>query len=80
VTFWLAVVVPGPRRQRGVRAVLSGHGLAVATTTQPDAHRPEEAVWAPLDAEGVRLRLAELAGWHRPAASIARLAECARLV
>jgi hypothetical protein len=80
IPFWLLVVVPGPRRERGVRAALSAHGLAVATTTQPDACRPENAVWAPLDAEGVRLRLAELAGRPRPAASTARLAECARLV
>jgi hypothetical protein len=77
VPFWLLVVVPGPRRERGVRAALSGHGLAVATTTQPDARRPDTAVWAPLDAEGTRMRLAELAGWPRPAASTARLAECA---
>ena len=62
--FWLLVVVPGPRRERGVRAALSGHGLALATTTQPHAGRPDGAVWAPLDAEGVRLRLAELAGWR----------------
>jgi hypothetical protein len=80
VPFWLLVVVPGPRRERSVTAALSGHGLAVATTTQPDACRPEGAVWAPLDAEGVRLRLAELAGWPRPAASTARLGECARYV
>jgi predicted transcriptional regulator len=79
VPFWLLVVVPGPRRERGVTAALSDHGLAVATTTQPDARRPEDAVWAPLDAEGVRLRLAELAGWPRPAASTALLVECARL-
>ena len=78
IPFWILVVVPGPRRERGVRAALSGHGLAVATTTQPDARRPEDAVWAPLDAEGVRLRLAELAGWPRSAASTARLAERVR--
>jgi len=65
VPYWLLVVVPGPRRERGVRAALSGQGLAVATTTQPDARWPDAAVWAPLDAEGVRLRLAELAGWPR---------------
>ena len=80
IPFWLLVVVPGPRRERGVRAALSGYGLAGATTVQPDARRPDTAIWAPLDAEGVRLRLAELAGWPRPAASAARLAECARLV
>ena len=63
--FWLLVVVPGPRRERGVRAALSGHGLAVATTSQPDARRPEEAIWAPLDAADIRLGLADLAGWPR---------------
>jgi hypothetical protein len=80
VPFWLLVVVPGPRREGGVRAALSGRGLAGATTTQPDARRPEDAVWAPLGAEGLTLRLAELAGETRPAESIARLAECARYV
>lgn len=79
IPFWLLAVVPGPRRERGVRAALSGQGLAVATITQPDARRPDTAVWAPLDAEGVRLRLAELAAWPRPVASVARVAEAARL-
>lgn len=37
------------------------------------------AFWAPLDAEGTRLRLGELAGWPRPAESVARVAEAARL-
>ncbi|MDA8039377.1 MAG: replication-relaxation family protein [Actinomycetota bacterium] len=77
--FWVLVVVPGPRRERGVRAALAGTGLAVATATRAHALTPESAVWAPLDAEGTRLRLAELAGWPRPAASVARVAEAARL-
>ncbi|MDA8356635.1 MAG: replication-relaxation family protein [Actinomycetota bacterium] len=79
IAFWLLVVVPGPRRERGVRAALAGSGLAAATTTRTGALAPETAGWAPLDAEGIRLRLAELAGWPRPAASIARVAEAARL-
>jgi len=78
VAFWVLVVVPGPRRERGARAALSGKGLAIASTTQPGALRPTEAVWAPLGAEGTRLRLVDLAGWPRPAASSARLAEAAR--
>ena len=78
VSYWVLVVVPGPRRERGARAALSGKGLAIATTTQPGALRPTEAVWAPLGAEGTRLRLVDLAGWPRPAASSARLAEAAR--
>jgi hypothetical protein len=78
VPFWVLVVVPGPRRETGARAALSGEGLAVATTTQSGARRPTEAVWAPLDANGTRLRLIDLAGWPRPAASTARLAEAVR--
>lgn len=78
VAFWLLAVVPGPRREAGARAALSGWGLAVATTTHTGARTPADAVWAPLDAEGTRLRLAELAGWPRPAASSARLARAAR--
>ncbi|MDA8077234.1 MAG: hypothetical protein M0Z40_18820 [Actinomycetota bacterium] len=42
------------------------------------AVRPTEGIWTPLDAEGTRLRLAELAGWPRPAESLARLARAAR--
>jgi len=73
------VVVPGPRRERGARAALSGEGLAIATTTtHPGAHRPTGAVWAPLGAEETRLRLIDLAGRPRSAASTARLAEAAR--
>ena len=79
VAFWLLVVVPGPRRERGVRAALAGTGLAVATATRSGVRAPEEAVWAPLDADGTRLRLAELAGWSRPAESVARVAEAARI-
>ena len=77
--FWVLLVVPGPRREAGARAALSGEGLAIATTTHPGARRPAEAVWAPLGAEGTRLRLVDLAGWPRSAASTARLAEAARL-
>jgi hypothetical protein len=76
--FWVLVVVPGPRREAGVRGALSGQGLAVATTTQPLALRPADAVWAPLGADGTRVRLAELAGWTRPAESLTRLARAAR--
>lgn len=75
--FWVVVVVPGPRREAGSRAALSASGLAVATTTYSGAVRPAEAVWAPLGADGTRVRLAQLAGWPRPAASRQRLAETA---
>ncbi len=78
IAFWVLVVVPGPRREAGARAALSDEGLAVATTTQPDAGRPTAAVWAPIDADGTRLRLIDLAGWPRPAASTARLAKAVR--
>jgi len=78
VPFWVLLVVPGPRREHGARAALSGEGLAIAITTQPGARRPTEAVWAPLGAEGIRLRLVDLAAWSRPAASTARLADAAR--
>jgi hypothetical protein len=78
VGFWLLVVVPGPRREAGARSALSGRGLAVATTTQPMALRPTDAIWAPLGAEGTRVRLAELARWPRPAESTARLGRAAR--
>ncbi|MGH9070600.1 MAG: replication-relaxation family protein [Acidimicrobiales bacterium] len=79
IAFWLLVVVPGQRRERGVRTALAGSGLAVATATRVGAQAPESAVWAPLDAEGTRLRLGGLAGWPRPAESVTRVAEAARL-
>jgi hypothetical protein len=75
--FWLLVVVPSPRRERGARAALSGQGLAFATTTQPEAVRPTDAIWAPLGADGTRVRLADLAGWPRPPESVVRLARAA---
>ncbi len=78
VPFWLLVVVPGPRREAGARAALGGCGLAVATTTQAGARTPAGAVWAPLDADGVRARLAEMAAHPRPPASSVRLARAAR--
>jgi predicted transcriptional regulator len=78
VPFWLLVVVPGPRREAGARAALGGCGLVVATTTQPGARTPADAVWAPLDADCCRLRLAGLAARPRPAASTARLARATR--
>jgi len=76
--FWVLVVVPGPRREAGARGALSGQGLAVATTTHPEALRPTDAVWAPLGADGTRVRLAELAGCPRSPESLARLARAAR--
>ena len=78
VAFWLLVVVPGPRREAGARLALSGQGLAVATTTHPQAVRPTDAIWAPLGAEGTRVRLADLANWPRPPESTVRLAQAAR--
>ena len=70
--------MPGSRREAGVRGALSGHGLAVATTTASLVLRPADAVWAPLGAEGTRVRLADLAGWPRPPESLTRLARAAR--
>lgn len=78
VALWVLVVVPGPRREVGARLALTGQGLAAATTTQPMAVRPTDAIWAPLGAEETRVRLADLAGWPRPAESLARLARVAR--
>ena len=78
VAFWLLVLVPGPRREVGARCALSGQGLAVAATTQAIAVRPTGAIWAPLGADGTRVRLAELADWPRPTESLARLTLAAR--
>ena len=55
------------------RALLQG----TAHRDRPQPLRPTDAIWSPLDAEGVRLRLGELAGWPRPAESSARLVRAA---
>jgi len=70
VAFWVLVVVLGPRREAGARAALSGEGMAVATTTQSGARRPADAVWAPLDADGTRLRLIDLEAGPGPPARL----------
>lgn len=75
--FWLLISVPGPRREAGARALLSRHGLAVATTSRTRSAGPAAAVWAPVPANrhGQRLRLIDLADWPRPAASHHRIAQ-----
>ena len=75
--FWLLVVVPGPRREAGARARLGRHGLAVATTSRGSGFNPAGAVWAPVFAnpEARRVRLIDLTGWARSAASRQRIAE-----
>jgi hypothetical protein len=50
-----------------IRKVLPG-----PTPPPPNPCRPAEAVWVPLDSDGTRLSLIDLAGWPRPAASTAR--------
>ena len=76
--FSVLVVLPGARREAGARAALAGSGLAVATTVQDGAKQPTEAVWAPLGDDGRRVRLIELGGWARPAASQERPGETAQ--
>lgn len=73
--FWLLVTVPGPRRETGARARLGAHGLPVATTSRGLPGGPAGPVWAPVSAnpDRQRVRLIDLTGWPRPAASTERI-------
>ena len=75
--FWVLAVVPGPRREEGVRDALGREGLAVATTIASLATTPDGAIWAPPGANGTRHRLIDLASLPRPAGSRTRFADAA---
>jgi hypothetical protein len=64
-----------PRRETGARRVLAKATVPVATAGLGPTQRPQDATWAPIGNEGLRLRLAELAGVPIPAESEERIAE-----
>ena len=68
--------LPHPRREAGARrALATGPTVPVATAALGPSQRPQDAIWAPIGDEGLRLRLAELAGVPIPAESEERIAE-----
>jgi hypothetical protein len=64
-----------PRREAGARRVLAQAAVPVATAALGRTQRPQDAIWAPVGDEGLRLRLAELAAVPVPPESEERIAE-----
>ena len=64
-----------PRREAGARRVLAKATVPVATAAVGPTQRPQDAIWAAIGDESVRLRLAELAAVPIPAESEERIAE-----
>jgi hypothetical protein len=75
LAYWICFCFGHPRREAGARRVLAEATVPVATAALGPTPRPHAAVWAPLDNEGRRLRLADLALVPIPAESEARIAE-----
>ena len=58
---WVLFSFPTPRRERDARRVLTHPGVPVATAARAPGGAPDAAIWLPVGAGTVRLRLAELA-------------------
>lgn len=75
LAYWILFCFGHPRREAGARRVLGQATAPVATAALGPTQRPQDANWAPIGDEGLRLRLAELAGAPIPAESEERIAE-----
>ena len=75
LAYWICFCFGHARREAGARRVLAKATVPVATAALGPTRRPHEAIWAPIGEEGVRVRLAELAGVPIPAESEERIAE-----
>jgi len=75
LAYWILFCFDHPRRETGARRVLAKATVPVATAGLGPTQRPQDATWAPIGNEGLRLRLAELAGVPIPAESEERIAE-----
>jgi len=75
LAYWILFCFGHPRREAGARRVLAKATVPVATAALGPTQRPQNAVWAPIGDESVRLRLAELAGVPIPPESEERIAE-----
>jgi hypothetical protein len=73
--YWVCFCFRHPRREAGARRVLAEATVPVATAALGPTQRPQDAAWAPIGYEGLRLRLAELAGMPIPPESEQRIAE-----
>jgi hypothetical protein len=75
LAYWICFCFGHPRREAGARRVLAHSSVPVATAALGPAQRPQDANWAPIGYEGLRLRLAELATMPIPPESDERIAE-----
>ena len=75
LAYWSCLCFGHPRREAGARRVLAKATVPVATAALGPTRRPNEAIWAPLGYEGLRLRLAELLSVPIPPESEERIAE-----
>jgi hypothetical protein len=72
---WVLFSFPGPRREREARRVLGHRSVVVATSSRSDEVRPDKDVWLPVDSNGPRLRLIQLAEISVAQSTTARLAD-----
>jgi predicted transcriptional regulator len=70
---WILFRLRSVRREAGIRRVLAGVTVPVATAAPAAGQRPHEAIWLPLGKSGPRRRLIELAHAPKPAESIGRV-------
>ena len=75
LAYWIVFCFGHPRREGGARRVLAKASVPVATAALGPTQRPQDAIWAPIGDEGVRLRVAELAGVPIPPESEERIAD-----
>ena len=73
--YWICFCFDHPRREAGARRVLAQATVPVATGALGSTQLPQDAIWAPVGDEVVRLRLAELAAVPIPPESEERVAE-----
>ncbi len=75
LAYWICFRFGHPRREAGARRVLAQATVPVATAALGPTQRPQDAIWAPIGDEGLRVSLAELAAVPIPAKSEERVAE-----
>jgi hypothetical protein len=64
VRRWVLFSLRTERREVGVRRVVAGSSLPIATMARAAGQAPHQAAWWPLGVEGVRLQLRELGTWR----------------
>ncbi len=70
---WILFRLRSGHREAGVRRVLAGATVPVATAAPVAGQRPPEAIWLPLGGSGPRRRLIELVHVPKPPESMRRI-------